>query len=136
MVEVHVDEDLGVIRIPRVVNASAAGRIINPKTAESQLLGATVWGIGMALEEEGMVDKNFGRIMNANLAEYHIPVNADIKDIDIIFVDEKDEVVNPLGAKGVGELAMVGVAAAVSNAVYNATGKRVRELPIKLDHLL
>ncbi|WP_416445763.1 xanthine dehydrogenase family protein molybdopterin-binding subunit [Leeuwenhoekiella sp. A16] len=136
MVEVHVDEDLGVIRIPRVLNASAAGRIINPKTAESQLLGATVWGIGMALEEEGMVDKNFGRIMNANLAEYHIPVNADIKDIDVIFVDEKDEIVNPLGAKGVGELAMVGVAAAVSNAVYNATGKRVRELPIKLDHLL
>ena len=136
MVEVHVDEELGVIRVPRVVNASAAGKIINPKTAENQLLGATVWGIGMALEEEGMVDKNFGRIMNANLAEYHIPVNADIKDIEIIFVEEDDEIVNPLGAKGVGELGMVGVASAISNAVYNATGKRIRELPIKLDHLL
>ena len=136
MVEVHVDEDLGVIRVPRVVNASAAGKIINPKTAENQLLGATVWGIGMALEEEGMVDKNFGRVMNANLAEYHIPVNADIKDIEIIFVDEEDKIVNPLGAKGVGELGMVGVASAISNAVYNATGKRIRELPIKLDHLL
>ncbi|MEH6407186.1 MAG: molybdopterin cofactor-binding domain-containing protein, partial [Leeuwenhoekiella sp.] len=136
MVEVHVDEDLGIIRVARVVNASAAGKIINPKTAENQLLGATVWGIGMALEEEGMVDKNLGRIMNANLAEYHIPVHADIKNIEIIFVEEKDDIVNPLGAKGVGELGMVGVAAAISNAVYNATGKRIKELPIKLDHLL
>lgn len=136
MVEVNIDEDLGMITVPRVVNAAAAGKIINPKTAENQLLGATVWGISMALVEEGMVDKHLGRIMNTNLAEYHIAVNADVQDIDIIFVEEKDAIINPLGAKGVGELGIVGVASAIANAVYNATGKRIRKLPITLDKLL
>ena len=134
-VEVRVDEQLGVIRVTRAVSAVAAGRILNTKTAGSQILGGVVWGIGMALHEEALIDHTFGRIMNANIAEYHVPVHADIHDIKVIFVDEPDES-NPLGLKGVGEIGIVGVAAAVANAVYHATGKRVRELPITLDKLL
>jgi xanthine dehydrogenase YagR molybdenum-binding subunit len=133
--EVKVDEQLGVIRVTRVVDAVAAGRILNTKTASSQVMGSVVWGIGMALHEETLVDHSFGRIMNANIAEYHVPVNADVQDIKVIFVDEPDNVVNPLGIKGVGEIGMVGVAAAIANAVYHATGKRVRDLPITLDKL-
>lgn len=134
--EVKVDEDLGVVRVTRVVNAVAAGRILNPKTARSQILGGVVWGIGMALEEESVIDQNFGRFMNHNLAEYHVPVNADVQEIDVIFVEEHDEVVNPIGAKGLGELGIVGTTAAIANAVFHATGKRVRDLPITLDKLL
>ena len=134
--EVKVDEQLGVIRVTRVVNAVAAGRILNTKTASSQIMGGVVWGIGMALHEETLVDHHFGRIMNANIAEYHVPVNADVHDIKVIFVDEPDDIVNPLGIKGLGEIGIVGVAAAVANAVYHATGKRVRDLPITLDKLL
>ncbi len=133
--EVKVDEQLGVIRVTRVVSAIAAGRILNTKTAKSQILGGVVWGIGMALHEETLIDHRFGRIMNANIAEYHVPVNADIDDIKVIFVDESDDG-NPLGVKGLGEIAIVGVAAAVANAVCHATGKRVRDLPITLDKLL
>jgi xanthine dehydrogenase YagR molybdenum-binding subunit len=133
--EVKVDEQLGVIRVTRVVNAVAAGRILNPKTAASQIMGSVVWGIGMALHEETLLDHNFGRIMNPNIAEYHVPVNADIQDIKVIFVDEPDDIVNPLGIKGVGEIGIVGVAAAIANAIYHATGKRVRDLPITLDKL-
>jgi xanthine dehydrogenase YagR molybdenum-binding subunit len=133
--EVKVDEQLGVIRVTRVVSAVAAGRILNTKTASSQIMGGVVWGIGMALHEETLVDHNFGRIMNANIAEYHVPVNADVHDIKVIFVDEPDEIVNPLGVKGLGEIGIVGVAAAIANAVYHATGKRVRDLPITLDKL-
>ena len=133
--EVKVDEELGVIRVTRVVSAVAAGRILNTKTASSQIMGGVVWGIGMALHEETLVDHNFGRIMNANIAEYHVPVNADVHDIKVIFVDEPDSIVNPLGIKGVGEIGIVGVAAAIANAVYHATGKRVRDLPITLDKL-
>jgi xanthine dehydrogenase YagR molybdenum-binding subunit len=133
--EVKVDEQLGIIRVTRVVNAVAAGRIINTKTAASQIMGSVVWGIGMALHEETLVDHNFGRIMNANIAEYHVPVNADVQDIKIIFVDEPDSTVNPLGIKGVGEIGIVGVAAAIANAVYHATGKRVRDLPITVDKI-
>jgi xanthine dehydrogenase YagR molybdenum-binding subunit len=133
--EVKVDEELGIIRVTRVVNAVAAGRIINTKTAASQVIGSVVGGIGMALHEEALTDHAFGRIMNANIAEYHIPVNADIHDIEVIFVDEPDSTINPLGIKGVGEIGIVGVAAAVANAVYHATGKRVRDLPITLDKL-
>jgi xanthine dehydrogenase YagR molybdenum-binding subunit len=132
--EVKVDEQLGVIRVTRVVSAIAAGRILNTKTARSQILGGVVWGIGMALHEETVIDHRFGRIMNANIAEYHVPVNADIHDIRVIFVDERDES-NPLGVKGLGEIGIVGVAAAIANAVYHATGKRVRDLPITLDKL-
>jgi xanthine dehydrogenase YagR molybdenum-binding subunit len=133
--EVKVDEELGVIRVTRVVNAVAAGRILNTKTAHSQIMGSVVWGIGMALHEETLVDHNFGRVMNANIAEYHVPVNADVHDIEVIFVDEPDDIVNPLGIKGLGEIGIVGVAAAIANAVYHATGKRVRDLPITLDKL-
>jgi xanthine dehydrogenase YagR molybdenum-binding subunit len=134
--EVKVDEELGVIRVTRVVSAVAAGRILNTKTARSQILGGAVWGIGMALHEETLVDHTFGRPMNANIAEYHIPVNADVHDVEVIFVEEPDELINPLGIKGVGEIGIVGVAAAIANAVYHATGKRVRDLPITLDKLL
>jgi xanthine dehydrogenase YagR molybdenum-binding subunit len=133
--EVKVDEELGVIHVARVVSAIAAGRILNTKTAHSQIMGGVVWGIGMALHEETLMDHRFGRFMNANLGEYHVPVNADIRDIEVIFVDEPDAIINPLGIKGVGEIGIVGVAAAVANAVYHATGKRVRDLPITLDKL-
>jgi xanthine dehydrogenase YagR molybdenum-binding subunit len=133
--EVKVDEQLDVIRVTRIVDAVAAGRILNTKTAHSQVLGSVVWGIGMALHEETLVDHRFGRVMNANIAEYHMPVNADVHDIQVIFVDEPDNIVNPLGIKGVGEIGVVGVAAAIANAVYHATGQRVRDLPITLDKL-
>jgi xanthine dehydrogenase YagR molybdenum-binding subunit len=133
--EVKVDEQLGVVRVTRVVNAVAAGRILNTKTARSQIMGGVVWGIGMALHEETLIDHELGRMMNANIAEYHMPVNADVHDIDVIFVDEPDEIINPLGIKGVGEIGLVGTAAAIANAIYHATGKRVRDLPITLDKL-
>ena len=134
--EVRVDEDLGTVQVTRVVSAVAAGRIINPKMARSQVLGAVVWGIGMALEEESMTDQRLGRFMNHDFAEYHIPVNADVHDIDVIFVEEHDDIVNPLGAKGVGEIGIVGVPAAIANAIYHATGKRLCDLPITVDKLL
>ncbi len=133
--EVKVDEQLGVIRVTRVVSAVAAGRILNAKTASSQILGSVVWGIGMALREETLIDHRDGRIVNANIAEYLVPVNADVEDIEVIFVDETDDS-NPLGVKGVGEIGIVGVPSAIANAVYHATGKRIRELPITLDKLL
>jgi len=135
-VEVEVDEDLGQICVRRVVSAIAGGRVISLKTATSQISGAIVWGISQALEEESVLDHNLGRFMNHNLAEYHVAVNADIHDIEVIFVPEPDEVVNPLGAKGLGEIGIVGVPAAISNAIYHATGKRVRDFPITLDKLL
>jgi xanthine dehydrogenase YagR molybdenum-binding subunit len=134
-VEVKVDEQLGVIRVTRVVSAIAAGRILNTQTAHSQIMGSVVGGIGMALHEETQFDHRFGRIMNANIAEYHVPVNADVRDIKVIFVDEPDDIINPLGIKGLGEIGIVGVAAAIANAIYHATGKRVRDLPITLDKL-
>jgi xanthine dehydrogenase YagR molybdenum-binding subunit len=134
--EVKVDEELGIIRVTRVVSAVAAGRILNTKTARSQIMGGVVWGIGMALHEETLIDHAFGRIMNANIAEYHVPVNADIHDIQVIFVEEPDELINPMGIKGVGEIGIVGVAAAIANAIYHSTGKRVRDLPITLDKVM
>jgi xanthine dehydrogenase YagR molybdenum-binding subunit len=134
--EVKVDEDFGAITVPRIVSAVAAGRILNPKTAHSQIMGGIVWGIGMALEEESILDHNFGRFMTHNLADYHFPVNADIHDIHVLFVEESDSIVNPLGVKGVGELGLVGVAPAIANAVYHATGKRIRTLPITLDKII
>lgn len=135
-VEVKIDEELGVVRVTRVVSAIAAGRIISPKQARSQILGGVVMGIGMALHEETLLDNKLGRFMNHNLAEYHVPVHADIYDIDVIFVDEPDPEVTPLGVKGLGEIGIVGTAAAVANAIYHATGKRVRSLPITIDKLL
>ena len=135
-VEVMVDEDFGTVKVTRAVTAVAAGRILNPKTARSQILGGMVWGISKALEEESVLDHTFGRFMNHSLAEYHIAVNADIHDLDVIFVDEHDDVVNPLGVKGLGEIGVVGMPAAVANAVFHATGKRVRDLPITLDKVM
>jgi len=134
--EARVDGELGTIRVPRIVCAAAAGRIINPKTAGSLMIGGIVMGLGMALEEEALTDHRFGRIMNHNLAEYHVPVHADIGHIDVIFVVEPDPHVSPLGAKGVGELGIVGSAAAIANAIYHATGKRIREFPITIDKLI
>jgi xanthine dehydrogenase YagR molybdenum-binding subunit len=134
--EVKVDEELGVVRVTRIVNAVAAGTILNPKTARSQVMGGVVFGIGMALAEESMLDHNLGRFMNHNFGEYHVPVNADIYDIDVIFVSEHEDKLNPMGIKGLGEIGIVGTAAAIGNAIYHATGKRVREFPITLDKLL
>ena len=134
-VEVKVDEELGQVRLTRVVSAIAAGKILNPKTARSQIMGGVVMGIGSALEEESMMDHRLGRFMNHNLGEYHVPVNADIYDIDVIFVDEEDKA-NPMGVKGLGEIGIVGTAAAIANAVFHATGKRIRELPITIDKLI
>jgi xanthine dehydrogenase YagR molybdenum-binding subunit len=135
-VEVAVDEDLGTIEIRRMVNAVAGGRILNPKTARSQILGGMVWGISMALHEESVPDHHYGRFMNHSLAEYHVSVNADIPELDVIFVEEHDDIVSPIGVKGLGEIGIVGVPAAIANAIYNATGKRVREWPVTLDKLL
>lgn len=134
--EVRVDEQLGVIRVTRMLGVVAAGRIINPKTARSQVLGGLVMGMGMALHEETLFDHRLGRIMNHNLAEYHIPCHADVHDMEAIFVEEPDGQISPLGVKGVGEIGIVGAAAAIANAVFHATGKRLRKLPITLDKLL
>lgn len=134
--EVRVDPEFGTVRVTRVVSAIAAGRIINAKTAQSQIIGGVVWGIGQALHEETHCDHRFGRFMNHNLGEYHVSVNADIHDIEVIFVQEDDRIVSRIGAKGVGEIGLVGVAAAVSNAIYHATGKRVRSTPITPDKLM
>jgi len=135
-VEVRVDADLGRICVSRVLSAVAAGRIINEKTARSQIIGGTVGGIGMALLEQTIMDDATGRIVNANLADYAVPVHADIPPIDVLFVDQPDMHLNPLGAKGVGEIAIVGIAPAIANAIYHATGRRVRDLPITMDKLL
>jgi len=136
-VEVRVNERLGMVRVTRAVSAVAAGRIINAKTAASQVSGAVVWGISEALHEETFTDHRLGRFMNHNFAEYHVAANADIHDIQVIFADEEDRIVSKqLGAKGVGEIGIVGVAAAVSNAIFHATGKRLRTTPITPDKLL
>ncbi len=134
-VEVRVDEELGSVRVTRVVDAVAAGKILNPQTARSQVLGGVVFGLGMALSEESMADHALGRFMNHNLAEYHLQVNADVPQIDVIFVEEHDTIVSPIGVKGLGEIGIVGTAAAVANAIYHATGKRIRSLPITIDKL-
>jgi len=135
-VEVEVDEELGMIEVKRAVTAVAAGKIINPKTAESQVLGGMVWGISKALHEETILDHQFGKYMNANLGEYHIPVHADIQDLEVIFVEENDQFVNDLGVKGVGEIGGVGMPPAITNAIFHATGKRIYDLPIHFDKLL
>jgi xanthine dehydrogenase YagR molybdenum-binding subunit len=134
--EVHVDPELGQIRVPRIVAAYSAGRMLNAKTARSQLLGGVVWGLSMALQEQTLIDPRTGRIVNSDLAEYHVPVNADVGEIDITFVPEDDPHVNPIGVKGIGEIGITGMPAAVANAIYHATGIRVRDLPITLDKLL
>jgi xanthine dehydrogenase YagR molybdenum-binding subunit len=134
--EVHVDADLGTIRVARIVGAYDVGSLLNEKTARSQLMGGMVWGVATALEEEALLDPRFGRIVNANLAEYHVPVNADIGELDVLFVGPPDTRFNPLGVRGIGEIGITGVPAAIANAVYHATGVRVRDLPITLDKVV
>ncbi|MCA8829060.1 xanthine dehydrogenase family protein molybdopterin-binding subunit [Hymenobacter pini] len=135
-VEVRVHEPTGEVRVSRVVSALDVGRVLNPTTARSQVYGSVTWGIGMALMEEARMDHRFGRYLNNQLAEYHLPVNADVPDIDVIFMDEPDQHLDPMGAKGMGEIGLIGFTAAVANAVYHATGKRIRELPITPDKLV
>jgi xanthine dehydrogenase YagR molybdenum-binding subunit len=134
--EVHVHPATGMVKVKRVVSAVDGGRIINPVTARSQIMGGVVWGISMALMEGGVLDHRFGRYVNNNLAEYHVPVNQDIPEFDVIFINKKDPVNNPMGSKGIGEVGIVGVAAGIANAVFNATGIRVRDLPITPDKLI
>jgi xanthine dehydrogenase YagR molybdenum-binding subunit len=135
-IEVKVDPDLGTVRVTRAIEVTASGKVINPKASHSQETGGVVWGIGMALQEATEIDHRYGRIMNPNLQHYHVPVNADVHEVETLFVEEDDPVVNPLGVKGMGELGMVGIPAAIANAVFHATGRRVRELPITPDKLL
>ena len=134
--EVKVDPDLGQVRVTRMVGAFAAGRIINPRLVRSQLLGGMIWGVSFALHEEAVTDRRSGRIMNANLAEYHVPVNADVPAMDVLTVEEHDPHVNALGIKGVGEIGITGSAGAVANAIWHATGVRVRRFPIRIEELV
>ncbi len=134
--EVKVDPELGQIRVTRLVGAFAAGRIINPRMVQSQYFGGMIWGLSFALHERAVADPRTGRLMNANLAEYHVPVNADVPSLEAILVEEHDEHVNALGIKGVGEIGITGTAGAIANAVWHATGVRVREFPITLDRLI
>jgi xanthine dehydrogenase YagR molybdenum-binding subunit len=134
--EVKVDPDLGQMRVARIVGAFAAGRIINPRLVRSQYYGGMIWGVSFALNEQAIMDPRSGRLMNANMAEYHVPVNADVPSLEAILVEEHDPHVNPLGIKGVGEIGVTGTAGAVANAVWHATGIRVRKFPISLDRLI
>jgi xanthine dehydrogenase YagR molybdenum-binding subunit len=135
-VEVRVDEDFGTVRVSRMVSAFDSGRLYNPKLAESQWQGGIIMGIGQALLEEGIVDRRHARVINNNLADYLVPTNADIPEIEVISVGIPDPHASVLGGKGVGELGIVGVAPAIANAVFHATGKRVRDLPITLEKLI
>lgn len=134
--EVWVNELTGMVRVPRFVAVTAAGNILNPKTARSQIIGGVIWGIGQALTEESIVEPRYGNFITRTFADYHIPANLDIGEIETVFVNEEDKIVNKMGVKGIGEVGIVGVAGAVANAVFNATGKRVRSLPITPDKLL
>jgi xanthine dehydrogenase YagR molybdenum-binding subunit len=134
-VEVRIDKDLGLVRVARVVSAIDGGRVLNEKTARSQIMGGAVMAIGMTLLEETSFDRGTGRIANATFADYLIPVNADVPELDVVFVGEPDRF-NPTGTKGLGEVGVIRVAAAIANAIYHATGRRIRSLPITLDKLL
>jgi xanthine dehydrogenase YagR molybdenum-binding subunit len=134
--EVAIDPDLGLLKVKRIVGAYSGGRILNAKTAHSQMVGGIIFGIGMALMEQSIMDHEANRYINNSFGEYYVPVNADIPQIEAFFVEDEDPHINSLGVKGVGELGITGVAAAIANAVYHATGKRVRDLPITIDKLL
>jgi xanthine dehydrogenase YagR molybdenum-binding subunit len=134
--EVRVDSDSGEVRVPRLLGVFAVGRIINPKTARSQFIGGMTMGMGMALHEESVMDAEFGDYLNRDLAQYHVPACADVHEIEATWIDEDDDELNPMGSKGIGEIGIVGTAAAIASAVHHATGKRVRELPIRLDRLI
>ncbi|HEY0067104.1 MAG TPA: xanthine dehydrogenase family protein molybdopterin-binding subunit [Flavisolibacter sp.] len=135
-VKVHVHPATGVVRVKRIVTVADAGRIVSPKTAESQMIGGAIGGLGMALTEEAVIDQRFGRIVNNNLADYHVPVHADVPLIEALFVNKPDPIINPIGSKGMGEIALIGFAPAVTNAIYHATGKRIRELPVTPDRVI
>jgi xanthine dehydrogenase YagR molybdenum-binding subunit len=135
-VEVRIHARTCEIRVPRIVGAFAAGRLMNTRTVHSQLMGGLIWGISSALHEATEIDDRYARYVNDNLADYLVPVNADVQQVDVILVPEVDHDVNPAGIKGLGELANVGTAAAIANAVHHATGKRIRELPIRIEDLL
>jgi len=135
-VKLHVHPVTGVIRLKHMVSVADAGKIISEKTARSQMVGGAVGGIGMAMTEETLIDHRYGRYINANFVDYHVPVHADAPPMDILFVNKADMIISPTGAKGIGEIALVGVAPAIINAVYNATGKRVRRLPVTPDQLI
>jgi xanthine dehydrogenase YagR molybdenum-binding subunit len=134
--EVAVDADTGETRVRRLLGVFAAGRIINPITARSQLIGGMTMGLSMALHEESVLDREFGDYLNHDLAQYHVAACADILDVEAFWRDEYDEHLAPLGAKGIGEIGIVGTAAAIANAVHHATGIRVRDLPVRLDRLV
>jgi xanthine dehydrogenase YagR molybdenum-binding subunit len=134
--EVRVDPELGLVRLNRVIGAYDAGRIINPKTARSQAIGGIIWGAGQALLEQSETDPASGQFINRNYSGYLVPTNADIPELDVLFVGGFDEEASPLGTKGLGELTAVSVAPAIANAVYHATGKRIRDLPITVEKLL
>lgn len=134
--KVYVHPLTGVVKIKSLIAVVDAGKIVNHKTAASQMKGGAVGGIGMAMTEEAIIDDRFGRYVNGNFADYHVPVNADIPQIEAVFIDEPDPIINPVGTKGIGEISLIGVAPAIANAVYNATGIRVRDLPITPDKLL
>ncbi|GAB2902339.1 xanthine dehydrogenase family protein molybdopterin-binding subunit [Paraburkholderia jirisanensis] len=134
--EVHVDADFNTVRVAKLTAVYGVGRLLNQKTARSQLMGGLVWGIGAALEEESQLDPRYGRFTNMNLAEYHVPVNADVNALDVVVLDEVDPYISSLGVKGIGEIGITGVPAAIANAVYHATGVRVRDLPITLDKVM
>ncbi|WP_316796818.1 xanthine dehydrogenase family protein molybdopterin-binding subunit [Pedobacter agri] len=134
--EVRINSITGMIKVTRFLAVTGAGKILNPKTARSQIIGGNVWGIGMALTEESIIDPRYGNFATRSFADYHVPTNLDIGRLDAMFINEKDLIPNKMGVKGIGEVGIVGVAAAVANAVFNATGKRVRSLPITPDKLL
>ncbi|MEJ7740942.1 MAG: xanthine dehydrogenase family protein molybdopterin-binding subunit [Chitinophagaceae bacterium] len=134
--QVFVHPATGVVKVNKVVSVTDAGRIVSEKTARSQAIGGVVGGIGMALMEEAVIDHRYGRLVNNNLADYHVPVHADVPHIEALFINKKDPYINPMGSKGLGEISLVGIAAAIANAVFHATGKRVRDLPITPDKLL
>jgi xanthine dehydrogenase YagR molybdenum-binding subunit len=134
--EVAVDVDTGEVSVERMLGVFAVGRVLNPRLARSQLIGGMIFGLGMALMEEGHPDAQYGGFGNENLADYHVPSHADVRDIEAIWIDEVDDNLNPMGSKGIGEIGNVGSAAAIANAVFNATGVRVRDLPVRADKIV
>ena len=135
-VEVAVNGRTGEVRVPRMVGAFACGRILNERTSRSQLMGGMIWGVGSVLHEATEIDHRFARYVNSDLGEYLMPVNADVPSVEVVLVEEEDRHVNPLGVKGIGEIGITGVNAAIANAVFHATGRRLREVPIRMDQLL
>ncbi|MBT30511.1 MAG: acylaldehyde oxidase, partial [Thalassobius sp.] len=134
--EVWVDKDTGIYRIHRMVNVGSAGKIINPKTSYSQIIGGLTMGAGMVIAEQTQVEPNYGNFITRSLADYHVPVNLDMANIDVVFLPEEDKIANEMGVKGIGELGITSVAASITNAIFNATGKRMRHLPVTPEKLI